>query len=354
LPAIPDIKEVKQLVAAGDTRAAEAALSYVFEMNLRAGRKANKAAATAARHLGALTALNNTYKALEAYRSATKLDPNDPTAWNQLGFLLTRVGQLDDGARAFERVVVLSQRIGDKNQVASAYANLGVNYRVRDDLVGAEEITFKSLKLYEELGRKDGMALAYVMLAMIYQRRGEDNRAELMALEGLKLFEELGQKDGMAAAYGILAPIYAMRGDPRAEETALNSLKLFEELGAKPGVAAAYAGLGGLYHTRGDPRAEEMSLKGLKLYEELGYKEGMTGTCTMLALICLGRGDLNRAEEMGLKGLKLFEELGGKDGMAAVHGILGEIYQKKGTGPMLALTGARRATFTRRSAILIW
>ena len=66
----------------GDTGAAETALSEILDRRLQDRAAASKTeaeatreAAEAARNLGAIAYLNNTAKAIEAYRTATELDP---------------------------------------------------------------------------------------------------------------------------------------------------------------------------------------------------------------------------------------------------------------------------------------
>ncbi len=78
-------------LAKGNTVIAKQLFSYAAEK----GEQEVQQTAKAYRHLGALAFLDNTQQAIQAYRRANELDPNNPSGWNQLGHLLKRVGELN-------------------------------------------------------------------------------------------------------------------------------------------------------------------------------------------------------------------------------------------------------------------
>ena len=75
----PAVQEALALLAQGDTSEAEKIFRQVLKQKSTEGCKANQEAAAAARHLGSLAFLYDTEKALQAYRQATELDPNNPS-----------------------------------------------------------------------------------------------------------------------------------------------------------------------------------------------------------------------------------------------------------------------------------
>ena len=108
----PGIKEALELLAKGDTSGAEA-IFYAI------ARKGKVRAAEALINAGNLAFLHDTQKALAAYREATELDPRNPKAWNQLGRILKRTGDLGGAEAAYLRVDKLAG--GDKKWLAIAY-----------------------------------------------------------------------------------------------------------------------------------------------------------------------------------------------------------------------------------------
>ena len=366
-------KDVDLLALAKDPQGVDVAeleaklMAREKELEEEAGRTAKKRAEYW-RHIGALTFLSDTQKALAAYERATVLDPDDPEGWRYLGEIHYRLGDYDAARKAFatlqevgertantkaqaqahlgavwiewslgkydeamkraEKGLQLAKAAGWSEGIARANSNLGVMHQWQGDLSATETMQLKAIEIDEELASKEGLARDYGNLGNIYQTRGDLDRAEDMQMKSLKLEEELGRKEGMATSYGNLGAIYQTRGDlDRAEDMQMKSLKLEEELGRKQGMAASYGNLGNIYHTRGDlDRAEDMQMKALKLNEELGRKEGMVASYGNLGNIYHTRGDLDRAEDMQMKALKLNEELGRKEGMANAYRNLAVIY----------------------------
>ena len=322
-------EEALQALQRGDTKQAEAIFAEVLKTKEAQGRAANKEAAAAARHLGALAYMNNPKKALAAYQKAVELDPDNADGWNQLGNLLRRTGELAQAEAAYRKVLAVA---GTKEAQAIATSNLGLVYFTRGDLAQAEEMHKKALVLDEALGNKKGMAANYGNLGLVYRTRGDLAQAEDMHKKSLALDEALGSKEGMAQGYGNLGNVYYTRGNlAQAEETHKKALALNEALGRKEGMAANYGNLGNVYSIRGDlDKAEEMHRKALSLNEALGSKGGMAVNYGNLGVVHETRGDLTQAEEMHKKALVLNEALGSKEGMAANYGNLGNVYEERG------------------------
>ena len=312
--------------------ASEATLEVYFEAKRAEGASANREAAAVARHIGALAFLHDTRKALRFYGAATELDPDDPDAWNELGQLHHRVGDLANAETSFGRVLQLANTIADKGVLAAAYGNLGIVHLTRGDLAKAEGYYMKSLALNEALGRKAGMASAYGNLGLVHGTRGDLAKAEEYFKKSLAIEEALGRKEGMASNYGNLGNVYRTRGDlAKAEEYYRKSLAIEEALGRKEGMASDYGNLGIVHQTRGElAKAEENYERSLALNEALGRKEGMASAYGNLGVVHQTRGDLAKAEEHYKKSLALNEALGRKDGMASDYANLGNVHQTRG------------------------
>jgi len=207
------IKEALEEAAQGNTRLAEAIFLEVEERKAAEGKVANKEAAEAARHRGALAFLHDTEKALQAYRRAVELDPENADGWKQLGHLLHRKGELQAIESTYRKVVELGESSGDRVLLAISYRHLGNVYRIRGELDQAEALYKKALAINETLERKEGMASAYGNLGIVYQTRGELDQAEAMYKKALAINETLGRKEGMASQYGNLGNVYRIRGE---------------------------------------------------------------------------------------------------------------------------------------------
>ncbi|WP_339137097.1 MAG: hypothetical protein WGN25_03870 [Candidatus Electrothrix sp. GW3-4] len=78
------INDALRALEQGDTAKAQVIFAEVLRSKEAEGRKANKEAAAAARHLGALAFQSDTKAALVAYRKAVKLDPDNTKGLNML------------------------------------------------------------------------------------------------------------------------------------------------------------------------------------------------------------------------------------------------------------------------------
>jgi len=175
-------------LAEGRPEAAETLFAKFLDRRKAEGQAALKEAAEAARNIGAIAFYHDTQKALAAYVEATELDPDDAEAWNQLGHLQRRVGNLAAAETTYQTVLRLGNSMEDQTMLAVAYGNLGIVYRTRGDLDDAEEMYRKSLAIEEALGRKEGMASDYGNLGNVYRTRGiSPRRARLGPNRGIYL-----------------------------------------------------------------------------------------------------------------------------------------------------------------------
>jgi tetratricopeptide (TPR) repeat protein len=165
----PGINKALARLKQGNTKAAEEIFQVIANRRAASLAANSQAAAAAHRHLGALALLKDTQKALNAYRRATELDPDNAEGWHQLGSLFYRTGKLSQAAAAFRKVLPLGQARNDRSLLAVAYGNLGDIYQIRGDLKHAEAMYAKSLNIDKVLNNKGGMAKAYGNLGLIYE-----------------------------------------------------------------------------------------------------------------------------------------------------------------------------------------
>ncbi|CAK8724529.1 hypothetical protein LDFHOB_14540 [Candidatus Electronema aureum] len=185
------INAALQELEQGNTAKAQAIFAEVLRSKEAEGKQANKEAAAAARHLGALAFESDTKAALAAYQKAVQLDPDNAKGWNQLATLCLRTGELTQAEEAYRKVLALGKAHQDKKEQALALGNLGLVYRTRGELDKAEEMHRKSLEISEALGLKEVTALNYRNLGGVYKKRGELDKAEEMWKKSLHLFQEM-------------------------------------------------------------------------------------------------------------------------------------------------------------------
>ncbi len=169
----------RALLARGDAAGAVATLSEAVRLQpllVEARQSLAEALVAAGRIEGALAEL----------RQAVALNPvHHPGVWNDLGFLLLRLGRGAEGVPALERAVNLDPRL------AEAQANLGAALLARDDAAGAARRLEAALRMRPDYGPALGnLGVAYARLG-----RTEDARRQFRRVL------ELNPGDRQAAAY---------------------------------------------------------------------------------------------------------------------------------------------------------
>nr|VFJ86355.1 MAG: hypothetical protein BECKH772A_GA0070896_1000113 [Candidatus Kentron sp. H]VFJ88160.1 MAG: hypothetical protein BECKH772B_GA0070898_100014 [Candidatus Kentron sp. H]VFJ95385.1 MAG: hypothetical protein BECKH772C_GA0070978_1000213 [Candidatus Kentron sp. H] len=116
----------------GETQAADA----LFAELETAG---SKKAAQAAKYRGAIAYMNAPQAALAHYQRAVGYAPEDRDAWNRVGVLNWRLGDIGAAEAAWARVRALGEQAGDRETEAIALGNLGLIARTRGEPDKAEE-----------------------------------------------------------------------------------------------------------------------------------------------------------------------------------------------------------------------
>ena len=160
---------------------------------------------------GSLAYLGDTVEAFSVFNRVIELDPYNLTAWNQLGRLQQRIGDLDAAHQSYLKVLELAP--DDKNWIATSYRNLGNIHKSRGDHVQALEFYGKALDLHLELGRQEGMAKDYNYMGNVYRARGDLDEALAFYGKALDLNLKLTHKEGLAKDYNNIGNVHQAGGD---------------------------------------------------------------------------------------------------------------------------------------------
>jgi tetratricopeptide (TPR) repeat protein len=184
---------------AGEKSEAEKLFAEMIARRKAEGAAAYRDAAEAARHLGAIAYLDNTTKAIEAYRTATELDPDDTWSWIYLGRLYQRAGKLAAAEQAFRQARAVAARAGDERDVAVAHHDLGTVHEARGSLEEALQAYTEYHDAAQRLTASDpgnagwqrDLAISYGRIALIDARQGERERALAAFREGRAVIARL-------------------------------------------------------------------------------------------------------------------------------------------------------------------
>jgi len=141
----PGVDAALAELARGETAAAERIFAEVLARRSAEGAAANREAAEAARHLGALAYLHDTGKALAAYRRAAELDPTDAWTWIFIARLEARAGRLAAAERAATQARAAAQNAGSERDAMAALHELG-DIRVAQGNLTEAKLAYLSAK----------------------------------------------------------------------------------------------------------------------------------------------------------------------------------------------------------------
>ena len=204
------VERALDLLRAGQTGEAQAIFAELVERKEEEGTHkraegavALKEAAAAARHLGALAFLDSTQKAIEAYATATRLDPDDTWSWIFLGRLYQRAGKLTAAEQAFQKAREVAQRAGNERDVMVADNSLGDVRVAKGDLAEAMAAYEAGLATAKKLAARDpsntgwqrDLSVSFNKIGDVQSARGNLDGALKAYGDGLAIAEKLAAQD---------------------------------------------------------------------------------------------------------------------------------------------------------------
>lgn len=242
------------------------------------------------------------------------------TALDRLGRIDESLAVITQGEQTFQSLTQeFSSKSAQKKQPvdftkreASLLSCKAWVYIAKSDFDRALEFLQQSLALRKELGHKQDIATAFNNIGIIYWYKGDFNRALECYQQSLLLREEIGNKQDIAASLNNIGAIYGRKGElDHSLEYHQRSLVLREELGNKKHIATSLNNVGVIYFNKGElDRALEYYQRSLTLRKELGNKQDIAASLNNMGIIYMQKGELDWAWEHLEQSLTLFEEAG--------------------------------------------
>ncbi len=199
------------------------------------------------------------------YRAFLRLSagaPEAPVIRNELGALLTRVGEVDEARREHDLALAASRASGDRRVEAESLLHVGVVDRDSGRREDAAAALTAALEIAREVGDRglEGTILGQLGVAAFYG--GSPERALAFGREGMEKHLEVG--DRSAAAHQMLHLAHAswkLGRIPEAVALLDGASSRFRDLGDLAGEGRAVGALGTIRFDRGDQQ------EALRLYE---------------------------------------------------------------------------------------
>ncbi|MGH9362374.1 MAG: tetratricopeptide repeat protein, partial [Thermoanaerobaculia bacterium] len=200
----------------------------------------------------------------------------------------------------FHASLRLRQELGDSRAIANSFNNLGLVFRLRDDLSRAAECYKKSIDIFARIDDQYGMAAGMSNLADVLEMEGRYNEALEYAFRSLEKRKRFNSKSGVAFSYYRIAKIYLSKGDlDKAMAFAEKSLALRGEIGERMGTAYSQLQIAELYlHSGRLFEAFQQCGRGEREFEKIQNDLGRMAAREILARILIQMGVLDDAESL--------------------------------------------------------
>src|SRR5580704_2915289 len=192
-------------------------------------------------------------KVAEDSRKLTKMAPEDPWNWGTLGDALIELGQYNDAAEAYQKMVTLRPDLASYNRAAWFRFLAG-------DMPGAVEIMQRAISAGSPSAENTAWCL--VELGHLYLKSGRSADAEKAYQAAITTFP------GYHPAYAGLGKAQAVRGEVK------QAIASYERAQASTPLPDYAAALYDLYHASGDEKNAEKERDLLDLYDHLSLANG--------------------------------------------------------------------------------
>jgi tetratricopeptide (TPR) repeat protein len=232
----PKVEQALALLPEGRTAEARAVFAEIVQRTEAEGQPKRaegaaylREAAEAARHLGALALLEGTEQAIDAYKTATRLDPDDAWSWILLGRLHVQAGSLNDAESAFVQARAAAERAVNERDVMVTHNQLGDVQRDRGELSVAQASYERSMIIARRLAAQTpgnatwqrDLSVSFNKIGDVQRARGDLDAALGAYREGLAIAEKLAAQDlgnagrqrDLSVSHGLIGIVLERQGD---------------------------------------------------------------------------------------------------------------------------------------------
>ncbi len=228
------------------------------------------------------------------------------------GWVLGRMGRLDQAQRPLEEAQTLYAAADDRQGIASALQSLGGVLVEKGDFTKATEVFQQGLTIYREIGDRGGTATAFNNVANALFAAGDLPRARASYEKSLQVFREIDSKAGIAGALGNIANVLDAEGElAQARKMQGQALAAFREVGDARGASSTLGNIGNLLFELGEltesRRAQE---EALRERQKLQYNRGIAYSLESLGQLSVAQGDLAGARNTYQQAMSLRKQIG--------------------------------------------
>lgn len=210
----------------------------------------------------------------EALALSKKLKTNfdKPRSLSFIGIGYQRLGEQGKALGYYTKAKEAAVEVGDKEEIAYSYHNMGTIYNWQDNYKRAIELFYKSLKMFEEINQVRGIAYVHNSLSLLASKQGNLDVALEHAKQTLEIRTSLEDKRGIAVAYNRLGEVYIKKKDVKnALFYFLKNIDYYESINDLEGLAFTNINISNVYMTAKDyKKSLVFSKKGVDYHTNIG------------------------------------------------------------------------------------
>ncbi|MDX2040387.1 MAG: tetratricopeptide repeat protein [Acidobacteriota bacterium] len=234
--------------------------------------------------------------------------------------------------RLLQSAVLVAETIGDKNEQANAWHNMGIIHFVQNRPEPALEAYRASLRIEEELGRKPEIARSINSVALVLMAQGKFAESVESYQRALAIYQSLDRKADMAQTLENIGNAFYEQGDLiRSTEFYQQSVKQLEALD-RPGPAAhRMLKIARIELEQGhDAMAIEVFQQAANKLSAAGDRRTLGYVFHSIANILYDQGDYNQALTFYNRSLQAERAAGTREGEAGALQGIGLIHSLNG------------------------
>ena len=300
-------------------------------------------------NIGNVQNLSSSRQALQAFKKAGEMDPENVNAYLRQGHVYRQQKQLDLAEKAYKRAQSFANQ-STANQ-ALTLANFGVLNVSKGKLVEAEDAFNESLSIYKKIEDDVGIANISFNLANLYRDSERFAQAETSYKVALKNFTELNEFKKMADTHAALGGLFQqMELTADAEKQyeialELNTNNNFDE--SKP---AIYQSLGEIAQELGDDeRAQGYFAKAQGIDPNNAQDNSIADELGRLAIASRKQQNFLKAEEQHKQAIKIYQNNKSIAGTISQQINLGFLYKVWGKIDLACLVWRDTLTISQRA-----
>ncbi|MEE9309908.1 MAG: tetratricopeptide repeat protein [Cocleimonas sp.] len=285
-------------------------------------------------HIGNIQNLTSTKQALQAYKKASKADPDYTTAWKRQGHIYRQLKQFDNAESAYNKIAAIIGK-STTNQ-ASYLVNLAQLSLSKGDISEAKKSYLEALKIYSTFEDAVGVSSTSESLAKIYKDTKKLSKAENYLLKAIAARKNNEQTEKAVTTYVALGDIYQLKNQfDKAQTQYETALEIALNNSLEESASLIYKRLSKIAMEKGDTDLAKTYSEKALLVESSNGKEpqGTISSADKFANLAISSRKLKKfveAEEFHKKAISIYSQNNYTNGINSQKINLGFLYKAWG------------------------